>query len=117
MRNTLVPAEIEAVPTNGQELNYLNNGHGLKSWLLTKDHKRIAILYLISVSFFFIVGGIFALLIRVNLLSPSGVFTPDTYNRLFTAHGVIMFFFFGAPAVRAILGNFFLPIMIGAKDL
>ncbi len=117
MRNTLVPAEIEAVPTNGQELNYLNNGHGLKSWLLTKDHKRIAILYLISVSFFFIVGGIFALLIRVNLLSPSGVFTPDTYNRLFTAHGVIMVFLFLVPAVPAILGNFLLPIMIGAKDL
>src|SRR5579872_2877635 len=117
MSNEFTPAEIGAVSTNGQELNYLNNGYGLKSWLLTKDHKRIAILYFISVSFFFMVGGIFALLIRINLLSPSGLFTPDTYDRLFTAHGVIMVFLFLVPAVPAILGNFLLPIMIGAKDL
>jgi cytochrome c oxidase subunit I len=117
MTNEFTPATIEAVSTNGQELNYLNNGHGLKSWLLTKDHKRIAILYLISVSSFFVLGGIFALLIRINLLTPSGVFTPDTYNRLFTAHGVIMVFLFLVPAVPAILGNFLMPIMIGAKDL
>ena len=102
---------------NGETLNYLNDGHGLRSWLLTKDHKRIAILYLISVSTFFVIGGIFALLIRINLLSPNGVFDADTYNRLFTAHGVIMVFFFLVPAVPAILGNFLLPIMIGAKDL
>src|ERR1035437_1541564 len=108
---------IGVVPTIGEPLNYLNNGHGIRSWLLTQDHKRIAILYLISVSIFFVIGGIFALLIRINLLDPNGVFTPDTYNRLFTAHGVIMVFFFLLPAVPAILGNFLLPIMIGAKDL
>src|ERR1035437_10682421 len=102
---------------NGEPLNYLNNGHGLRSWLLTKDHKRIAILYLISVSFFFMVGGVYALLIRINLLTPGGVFTPDTYNRIFTTHGIIMVFLFLVPAVPAILGNFLLPIMIGAKDL
>ncbi|MDP4199586.1 MAG: cbb3-type cytochrome c oxidase subunit I [Bacteroidota bacterium] len=113
-----MPSEIGAVHTNGDGgLNYLNNGHGLRSWLLTKDHKRIAILYLITVSIFFVIGGVFALLIRINLLSPSGLFEPDTYNRLFTAHGVIMVFFFLVPAVPAILGNFLLPIMIGAKDL
>ncbi len=106
------PTEMNAEP-----LNYLNDGHGLRSWLLTKDHKRIAILYLISVSFFFMVGGVYALLIRINLLSPQGLFDPDTYNRLFTAHGVIMVFLFLVPAVPAILGNFLLPIMIGAKDL
>ncbi len=102
---------------NVETLNYLNNGHGLKSWLLTKDHKRIAILYLISVAFFFSVGGIYALLIRINLLSPAGLFDPDTYNRIFTTHGIIMVFLFLVPAVPAILGNFLLPIMIGAKDL
>jgi cytochrome c oxidase subunit 1 len=102
---------------NAEPLNYLNDGHGLRSWLLTKDHKRIAILYLISVSFFFMVGGVYALLIRINLLSPQGLFDPDTYNRIFTTHGVIMVFLFLVPAVPAILGNFLLPIMIGAKDL
>ncbi len=101
----------------GEPLNYLNNGWGLRSWLLTKDHKRIAILYLISVSFFFIIGGIYALFIRINLLSPQGLFDPDTYNRIFTTHGIIMVFLFLVPAVPAILGNFLLPIMIGAKDL
>src|SRR5256885_4283340 len=115
---TIAPAE-DAVLTNGhaERLNYLNNGHGLRSWLLTKDHKRIAILYLLSVSFFFVIGGIFALLIRLNLLTPNGMFDPDTYNRIFTAHGIIMVFLFLVPAVPAILGNFLLPIMIGAKDL
>ncbi|HWF43983.1 MAG TPA: cbb3-type cytochrome c oxidase subunit I [Candidatus Kapabacteria bacterium] len=115
--NAVLPMEPQAGPGLAEPVNYLNNGYGLKSWLLTKDHKRIAILYLISVSTFFAIGGIFALLIRINLLSPSGEFTPDTYNRLFTAHGIIMVFFFLVPAVPAILGNFFLPIMIGAKDL
>jgi len=116
-------SSIDTLPTeanaqnDGPVLNYLNNGHGIRSWLLTKDHKRIAILYLISVSIFFTIGGIYALLIRINLLSPEGLFTPDTYNRIFTAHGVIMVFFFLVPAVPAILGNFLLPIMIGAKDL
>src|SRR4051812_22562978 len=111
------PDDLASVRTNGEPLNYLNNGHGLKSWLLTKDHKRIAILYLISVSIFFVIGGVFALLVRLNLLYPEGVFQPDSYNRLFTAHGIVMVFFFLVPAVPAILGNFLLPIMIGAKDL
>ncbi len=109
--------DTSAAQANGEPLNYLNNGWGLRSWLLTKDHKRIAILYLISVSFFFIIGGIYALFIRINLLSPQGLFDPDTYNRIFTTHGVIMVFLFLVPAVPAILGNFLLPIMIGAKDL
>jgi cytochrome c oxidase subunit 1 len=108
---------MSAAATKGEPLNYLNNGHGLKSWLLTKDHKRIAILYLLSVAFFFSVGGVYALLIRINLLTPAGVFDPDTYNRIFTTHGIIMVFLFLVPAVPAILGNFLLPIMIGAKDL
>jgi cytochrome c oxidase subunit I len=98
--------------------NYLNNGYGLKSWLLTKDHKRIAVLYMISISIFFAVGGVFAGLIRLELLTPQGDFAhSDTYNKLFTMHGVVMIFFFLVPSIPATLGNFLLPIMVGAKDL
>lgn len=100
------------------KLNYINNGYTLKSWLLTKDHKRIAMLYLASVSFFFMLGGIFASLIRLELLTPqSDLLETATYNRVFTAHGVIMVFLFLIPAIPATLGNFLVPLMIGAKDL
>ncbi len=100
------------------KLNYLNNGSTLASWLLTKDHKRIAMLYLASVSFFFFIGGIFAACIRLELLTPqSDVFESGTYNRIFTAHGVIMVFLFLVPVIPATLGNFLVPLMIGAKDL
>ena len=98
--------------------SYLGPPYGLAAWLLTKDHKRIAILYLISVTIFFAVGGLFATGIRLELLTPAGdVWTPDTYNKLFTLHGVVMIFFFLIPSIPAVLGNFMLPIMIGAKDL
>jgi cytochrome c oxidase subunit 1 len=101
-----------------QKLNYLNNGSSLKSWLLTKDHKRIAILYLIAVSAFFVLGGVFASLIRLELLTPaSDLLESGTYNKVFSQHGIIMVFFFLVPAIPAILGNFLLPLMIGAKDL
>ncbi|HSF41766.1 MAG TPA: cytochrome c oxidase subunit I [Thermoanaerobaculia bacterium] len=90
----------------------------MRSWLLTKDHKRIAILYLISVTIFFALGSLFALLIRLELLTPEGdLMQPDTYNRVFTMHGIIMVFFFLIPAIPAVLGNFLVPLMIGAKDL
>jgi cytochrome c oxidase subunit 1 len=99
-------------------LNYLNNGHGLKSWLLTKDHKRIALLYLISITVFFGLGGLFAMLIRLELLTPTGdLLTSETYNKVFTMHGIVMVFFFLIPSIPAVLGNFLVPIMIGAKDL
>ena len=98
--------------------NYLNNGYGLKSWLLTKDHKRIAILYLISITAMFFVGGFFAMLIRLELLTPAGdLVSSDTYNKLFTMHGISMIFFFLIPSVPAVLGNFLIPIMVGTKDL
>ncbi len=104
--------------TPSRTTNYLNAGEGLKSWLLTLDHKRIAILYLAGVSFYFLIGGIFAMLIRLELLTPKGdLLLPDTYNRVFTAHGVMMIFFFLIPSVPGVLGNFLLPIMIGAKDV
>ncbi|MGO9258735.1 MAG: cytochrome c oxidase subunit I [Bryobacteraceae bacterium] len=98
--------------------HYLNASYGIKSWLLTKDHKRIALLYLATVTFFFFLGGAFATLIRIELLTPQGgLVSSETYNKLFTMHGVSMIFFFLIPAIPATLGNFFLPMMIGAKDL
>ncbi len=101
-----------------QRENYLTAGHGLKSWLLTKDHKRIALLYFFTITVFFFLGGVFASLIRLELVTPQGdLVTSDTYNKLFTMHGVIMVFFFLVPSIPATLGNFFLPIMIGARDL
>src|SRR5215471_10373085 len=95
-------------------VNYFNVAYGVKSWLLTKDHKRIALLYLATVTLFFFVGGLFAVGIRLELLTPKGDFLQaDTYNKLFTMHGVVMVFFFLIPAIPAVLGNFLLPIMIG----
>src|SRR6195256_5432281 len=99
-------------------INYLNAEYGLKSWLLTKDHKRIALLYLGSISFFFLIGGIYAMLIRLELLTPQGdLLSSATYNKTFTQHGIIMVFFFLIPSIPATLGNFLIPMMIGAKDL
>jgi cytochrome c oxidase subunit 1 len=98
--------------------HYLNQSYGIKSWLLTKDHKRIALLYLFTVTLFFFLGGAFATMIRIELLTPTGNFVSnDTYNKLFTMHGVAMIFFFLIPSIPAILGNFLIPLMIGAKDL
>src|ERR1700736_658190 len=98
--------------------NFLTNENGLLSWLLTGDHKRIAILYLISITFFFFIGGALAGLIRLELLTPqSDLMASDTYNKIFTMHGVVMIFLFLVPSVPATLGNFLIPIMVGAKDL
>ena len=98
--------------------DYLNDGYGIKSWLLTRDHKRIALLYLASITLFFVLGGIFALIIRLELLTPAGdLVTSQTYNKLFTMHGVIMVFFFLIPSIPAVLGNFLIPLMVGARDL
>jgi len=98
--------------------NYLNAGYGLKSWLLTTDHKRIAILYLISITAMFFIGGFFATMIRLELLTPQGdLMSHDTYNKMFTMHGIVMVFFFLIPSIPATLGNFLIPMMIGAKDL
>lgn len=105
-------------PTAQQPINYLNAEYGWKSWLLTTDHKRIALLYLISITLFFFVGGFFAVLMRLELMTPRGdLVTADTYNKLFTMHGITMIFFFLIPSIPAVLGNFLVPIMIGAKDL
>jgi cytochrome c oxidase subunit 1 len=109
MATTAVTAERE---------HYLNKEYGIRSWLLTTDHKRIALLYLISITFFFFIGGFFALLIRLELLTPAGdLVQADTYNKLFSMHGQVMIFFFLIPSIPAVLGNFLVPMMIGAKDL
>src|ERR687888_291011 len=98
--------------------HYLNDGYCVRSWLLTRDHKRIALLYLAGVTFFFFIGGAMAVLIRLELATPPGDLVSDeTYNKLFTMHGVMMVFFFLIPAIPSVLGNFLVPIMIGAKDL
>src|SRR3954467_954939 len=110
------PEPFEARPMN--RADYLNVSYGVRSWLLTVDHKRIALLYLGSITLMFFVGGTFAALLRLELATPKGDFlTSDTYNKMFTMHGVVMLFFFLIPAIPATLGNFLVPLMIGAKDL
>jgi cytochrome c oxidase subunit I len=98
--------------------HYLNVEYGILSWLLTTDHKRIALLYLVSITFMFVIGGVAAILFRLELLTPPGdMVMSETYNKLFTIHGVIMVFFFLIPSIPATLGNFLVPMMIGARDL
>ncbi len=97
---------------------YLNVNYGIRSWLLTIDHKRIAVLYLVSITLMFIIGGAAATLIRIELVTPaSDVMDAATYNKMFSMHGIVMVFFFLVPAIPATLGNFVLPLMIGARDL
>jgi len=98
--------------------HYLNVNYGIRSWLLTTDHKRIALLYMMSITLMFFIGGAFATMIRLELMTPAGdLVTSDTYNKLFTMHGIVMVFFFLIPSVPAVIGNFLVPLMIGAKDL
>lgn len=112
------PGQLPPAPPAEEHEHYLNVAYGIKSWLLTKDHKRIAILYLITLTVMFFVGGLAITIVRLNLMTPDGALVEaDTYNRLFTLHGVIMVFFFLVPSIPTVMGNFFLPMMIGAKDL
>ncbi len=111
--------------------NYLTHGRGVMSWLFTLDHKRIGIMYMVTILSAFLLGGIFAMLLRTELLTPGPTFTfghnpadPatakaawDFYNHMFTLHGAVMVFMFVIPAIPAILGNFMLPMMLGAKDV
>jgi cytochrome c oxidase subunit 1 len=98
--------------------DYLHDGSTLRSWLLTTDHKRIAILFALSITVFFFIGGAAIGIVRLELLTPAGdLVSDDTYNRLFTIHGIIMVWFFLIPSIPATLGNFLLPLMIGAEDL
>ncbi len=98
--------------------HYLNANYNLWSWLFTTDHKRIAILYMISLTFFFFIGGAAAVLFRLELMTPKGdLVISETYNKLFTLHGVVMVWFFLIPSIPTVLSNFCLPMMIGARDL
>src|SRR5260370_28614982 len=105
-------------PGPAARVDYLNVAFGIRSWLLTTDHKRIAMLYLGVISVMFFVGGAFATVIRLELATPQGdLVGSDTYNKLFTMHGVVMLFFFLIPSIPAGFGNFVLPLMLGAKNL
>jgi cytochrome c oxidase subunit I len=106
---------VIAIPSHP---SYVTVRYSIRSWLLTTDHKRIAILYMISITLLFVVGGLAATLMRIELLTPDGRLMDDaTYNKLFTMHGVVMVFFFLIPSIPAVLGNFLVPLMIGARDL
>src|SRR5438105_14992499 len=97
---------------------YLSVSYAVRSWLLTTDHQRIAILYLLSIPFMFVFGGFAASTMRLELLQPDGnLVDPETYNKLFTMHGVVMVWFFLIPSIPAVLGNFLVPLMIGARDV
>ncbi len=109
---------IETVSHRVVEKNYLTEKQGILSWLLTTDHKRIAILYTVSITFLFFLGGFFALMMRLELLSPHNwLVSAETYNKLFSMHGIIMVWFFLIPSIPNTLGNFVLPMALGAKDL
>jgi cytochrome c oxidase subunit I len=98
--------------------HYLNVSYGWKSWLFTRDHKRIALLFLMTITFFFFLGGAFATMVRLELMTPQGdLFQAQTYNKLFSMHGIVMIFLFLIPSIPSVLGNFLVPIMIGARDL
>src|SRR3954463_20242 len=100
------------------EADYLNCSYTLRSWFFTTDHKRIAILFFASLTAFFFIGGAAATLIRIELATPQAdLVSADGYNRLFTMHGIIMVWFFLIPSIPATLGNFVIPLMLGARDL
>ena len=111
-------ASNAAAAATAERPNYLNVSHGLKSWLGTSDHKRIGVMYLYSILAAFCLGGLLALGIRLELFHTGRTIVDEkTYNQMFTLHGIIMIFLFIIPSIPAALGNFFLPIMIGAKDV
>lgn len=114
---------LEANRADVHRDNYLTHGKTIRSWAFTVDHKRIAIMYMVGVLSMFGLGGIFALLLRLELITPGPTFNSDPtasnnfYNQMFTIHGAVMVFLFIIPSIPAIIGNFVLPIMLGAKDV
>jgi cytochrome c oxidase subunit 1 len=113
---SVTTAERAALPEPAGP-SYLTSENTVASWLFTRDHKRIALMFFASITFFFFIGGAAATLIRMNLATPSGLLQPAVYNRMFTMHGVIMVWFFLIPSIPTTFGNFFVPLMIGARDL
>jgi cytochrome c oxidase subunit I len=114
---SVTTAERMPIPEIEAEPSYLTAENTISSWLLTRDHKRIALLFFASITFFFFIGGFAATLMRLNLATPEGLLQPAVYNRMFTMHGIIMVWFFLIPSIPATFGNFFVPLMIGARDL
>ena len=113
---TVAYAPFDATSAAGTD--YLRADTTLRSWLLTRDHKRIAIMFLVATAFSLLLGGIFALLLRLELLTPGRtIMGPNTYNRMFTLHGIVMVFMFMIPAIPTVFGNFLIPLMLGAKDV
>lgn len=114
-------SDVNELKNNGREPSYLEykgKHTGLLGWILSTDHKRIGILYLTGLIIFFLTGMTFGFLMRLELISPGKtIIDPQTYNSFFTLHGVIMIFLFVIPGLPAVFGNFFLPILIGAKDV
>ena len=110
---------VQRFPVNEDESqSYLKAEKGLWAWMTTVDHKKIGLMYLAAITFFFTMGGIMALLIRTELIAPGPtIMNAEAYNRLFTLHGTIMIFLFLVPSIPTVLGNFFLPMQIGAKDV
>jgi cytochrome c oxidase subunit 1 len=117
MSTTTFEGAPTSEPISASKHSYLTEEDTIASWLLTRDHKRIALLFFASVTFFFFVGGAAATLMRLNLATPEGLLQPSVYNRMFTMHGIIMVWFFLIPSIPTTFGNFFIPMMIGARDL
>jgi len=106
------------LPAPAHAASYLEGDMSIRAWLTTRDHKRIAIMFAIAITAFFFIGGAAATLIRIELATPAGdLVSAETYNKLFTMHGVVMVWFFLIPSIPATLGNFLVPLMIGARDL
>ncbi|MCB0407520.1 MAG: cbb3-type cytochrome c oxidase subunit I, partial [Bdellovibrionales bacterium] len=109
---------MSSATTHDRSVNYINHEKGIMSWLTTLDHKRIGIMYMITVLTFFLIGGIYAMLIRTELFSAGKtIVDAGTYNQFMTFHGAIMVFMVIIPGIPAFLGNFILPLHIGAKDV
>ena len=114
----IAPSQVQGRPVQHLEKNYINHSSGIASWLLTLDHKRIGLMYLVGISLSFFLGGLFALGIRLELFAPGMQFMDaETYNKVFTLHGAVMVFLFIIPGIPAALGNIVLPLMLGAKDV
>src|SRR5918997_4470553 len=108
----------QVMPEGHATTHYLNVNYSVWSWLLTVDHKRIGLLYMASLTLFFLLGGAAATLVRLELLTPQGdLLQAEAYNKMFTIHGVVMIWLFLLPSIPAVLGNFLVPMMVGARDM
>src|ERR1035437_6630878 len=99
-------------------LDHQGKYKGIFAWIFATDHKRIGLLYMYAIMSFFFIGAFLGLLMKIEMLAPGEtIMKPQTYNGVFTLHGILMIFMVVIPGLSAVFGNFFLPIMIGAKDV